>query len=416
MLEQSITSYLDKKAVLSPERINARECLKTLNLPTTKNEDWKYTSLNKFLSDSYAELNPISEEFNDEDFQNIKNQFENVLYFSNGKFIYDESKLSEKISFKILTQEEFERAFDSNSYLDTLHFVSAKEKLVLEILKNSKTDILVYHTGKSHDEGWLTPYLEIKANSFSKASIFEVFQNHSSQQITTHAQTEITLSSEAHIEHIKAIIEPHQHVHLGKLNTTLNRGAHLNSFTFQLGGKLTRSEIYSTLNEEGAHSAVHGFYGLREKQHGDIFSQIHHKVGHNSSEQLVKGILDDQSRGVFTGRIIIHRDAQQVDSSQLNKNLLLSQKAHIDTRPQLEVYADDVKCAHGATIGQLSDDEIFYLESRGIPKAKAQKILCHGFANEALEKIYHPKIKVILQNWLVDRFEKYSIEKGFENE
>jgi Fe-S cluster assembly protein SufD len=151
---------------------------------------------------------------------------------------------------------------------------------------------------------------------------------------------------------------------------------------------------------------VNGLYALNKLEHSDIFSVIHHNAPHTNSDQLFKGILADESHGAFTGKIIIAKDAQLVNSNQLNKNLMLSRKAHISTRPQLLVAADDVKCAHGATIGQLSPDEEFYLESRGINKDKAKKMLCHGFAMDVLFLIENLKIQAVAAQLLNESFEK----------
>src|SRR5690606_18005114 len=136
-----------------------------------------------------------------------------------------------------------------------------------------------------------------------------------------------------------------------------------------------------------AHTNVHGLFALRGEQHADQHVSLNHLGAHTTSDQLFKMVLDDEAHGVFTGRLEIAPNAQKVDAAQLNKNLILSKKAHVDTRPQLMVHADDVKCAHGATVGQLSPDEVFYLQSRGLSQARAQKILCHAFASDALMQI-----------------------------
>jgi Fe-S cluster assembly protein SufD len=141
---------------------------------------------------------------------------------------------------------------------------------------------------------------------------------------------------------------------------------------------------------------------LKKSEHSDVFSTITHFAPHTTSEQLFKGILNGESHGVFTGKIIIKKDAQKSASSQLNKNLLLSKIAHIDTRPQLLVHADDVKCSHGATVGQLSEEEEFYLESRGIPKEHAKRMLCQGFGMDVVLKIEDQKIRNLAESMLAE--------------
>ena len=150
---------------------------------------------------------------------------------------------------------------------------------------------------------------------------------------------------------------------------------------------------------------MNGLYALRDEKKSDNYTEIHHNASNTTSGQLFKGILANKSRGVFTGRIFIHREAQQVDANQLNKNLLLSKEARIDTRPQLEVYADDVKCAHGATIGQLNEEELFYLQARGIPKQEAYEILMAAFSEDALMKVNDDGTKLWLTSFLESHFD-----------
>jgi Fe-S cluster assembly protein SufD len=176
--------------------------------------------------------------------------------------------------------------------------------------------------------------------------------------------------------------------------------------TLDFGLLTARHNLCINLRETGAEASAHGLFALDKNDHVDIFSTIIHHAPHTTSNQLFKGILNGDSHGVFTGKIIVKKDAQQSHSSQLNKNLLLSKKAHIDTRPQLMVHADDVKCSHGATIGQLSKDEEFYLETRGISKERAKQILCHGFATEVLYLIDNSSIKSFALKMLLLYFEK----------
>jgi Fe-S cluster assembly protein SufD len=168
---------------------------------------------------------------------------------------------------------------------------------------------------------------------------------------------------------------------------SLAKDANFRNFIFNLEGEFSRRNIEIRLNESGCHAESYCLYLLNQKEHSDIFTKIEHLSPDTTSEQLAKGILDDNSKGIFTGKIHIHPDAQRVYSSQLNKNLLLSKKAQAHSQPQLEIFADDVKCSHGSTTGQLSDDEIFYFESRGIPHEKARTLLSWAFAMEVVNKV-----------------------------
>jgi Fe-S cluster assembly protein SufD len=153
------------------------------------------------------------------------------------------------------------------------------------------------------------------------------------------------------------------------------------------GGKLSRNNISIQLNDEGARCAAHGLYALTGEAQSDTNTYIRHAKGHTESSQLYKGIMADRSHGIFAGIIRMDRDAQLCSSEQLNKNLLLSKGAHAHSRPQLEIFADDVKAAHGSTTGQLSEEELFYFQSRGVSPERAQRLLAHAFLNDVLLKI-----------------------------
>jgi Fe-S cluster assembly protein SufD len=185
---------------------------------------------------------------------------------------------------------------------------------------------------------------------------------------------------------VKIQSEADNAVHIGLTQADLYRDSNFKSMTLDYGLLTARHNIKIGLRDEGASTDTHGLFVLSKSEHSDIFSIITHYSKNTTSNQLFKSILSGESHGVFTGKIIIKKDAQKSASSQLNKNLILSSKAHIDTCPQLLVHADDVKCSHGATIGQLSNDEEFYLESRGISKEHAKRMLCLGFAMDIILK------------------------------
>ncbi|MFT8474507.1 MAG: SufD family Fe-S cluster assembly protein, partial [Acetobacter orientalis] len=160
-----------------------------------------------------------------------------------------------------------------------------------------------------------------------------------------------------------------------------------NSFVLGVGAALARHEVHARLSAAHAQVHVNGAQRLRAKQHGDISSVITHAAPDCISRQTVRNVLDGQSRGVFQGKVLVERIAQKTDGYQMNQALLLSEHAEIDAKPELEIYADDVKCSHGATVGALDDDQMFYLRSRGVPEAEARQILIHAFLEEALDLI-----------------------------
>jgi Fe-S cluster assembly protein SufD len=191
--------------------------------------------------------------------------------------------------------------------------------------------------------------------------------------------------------------------HVASTRAALGRSSTYDLTTVTLGARLSRHGVEVRLAAEGAECWVDGLYLVGEGQHADTHSLIDHQSARCTSHQNYKGILDGRSRAVFNGRVFVHRDAQQTDAFQSNKNLLLSPEARVDTKPQLEIFADDVKCAHGATVGQLEEEELFYLSSRGLHTDLARNLLTYGFAEEIVEKVKVESIKRQLDAAILNR-------------
>ncbi|MBI1909134.1 MAG: Fe-S cluster assembly protein SufD [Deltaproteobacteria bacterium] len=203
----------------------------------------------------------------------------------------------------------------------------------------------------------------------------------------TNTVTQIFAADNAIVDHIKLQLEDEQAFHIGNIQAHQERSSHLASHSFSFGGLLTRNDIATTLEAEGADGTLNGLYLVRGEQHVDHHTTVDHRRPHATSRELYKGILDGHAKGVFNGKIIVRPDAQKTEARQTNKNLLLSEDAVIHTKPQLEILANDVKCNHGATIGQLDDNAIFYLRSRGLGASEAKSFLTNAFAREIVDSI-----------------------------
>src|SRR5699024_8002233 len=175
--------------------------------------------------------------------------------------------------------------------------------------------------------------------------------------------------------------------HISALFAQQQRDSHITNHGFDLGGKLTRIDTNSRLTEPNTEVEYYGVYIANGRQHVDNHTRVDHATEHGTSREVFKGILGDSSRGVFNGKVVVHKYAQKTDSEQSKDALLLSKKAEIDAKPELEIYADDVKCAHGSTVGQLDEDAIFYLRSRGVDETGARTILTYSFARELVQKV-----------------------------
>jgi Fe-S cluster assembly protein SufD len=247
------------------------------------------------------------------------------------------------------------------------------------------------------------PRVLIIAERGSTATLIESYASAGEDVYFTNAVVEINLAEGARLNHYKVQRESMEAFHVATTHATLGRSSSFNSTTVTLGARLSRHDINVKLDEEGAECWVDGLYVVGEGQHADTHSLIDHRQPHCISHQLYKGILDGKSRAVFNGKVFVREGAQQTDARQTNRNLLLSNEARVDTKPQLEIFADDVKCAHGATVGQLEEEELFYLASRGLDSDLARNLLTYGFAEEVIQKIKVESIKAELDEAVLNR-------------
>ena len=220
----------------------------------------------------------------------------------------------------------------------------------------------------------------------------------------TNAVTEAVLGDGATLAHLKLQGESEGAFHVGTLQATQARDSHLVSFSFAAGGELARTNIYTVLGGEGSGATLHGLYLLDGTQHVDQQTRIEHASPNTFSREVYKGILDGASHGVFNGQVYVRPEAQKTDGKQENNNLLLSPRARVDTKPQLEIFADDVKCTHGATIGRLDEGALFYMKSRGIGADAARKLLTYAFAAGVIEAVGVAEVRTQLQALTLARF------------
>jgi Fe-S cluster assembly protein SufD len=203
----------------------------------------------------------------------------------------------------------------------------------------------------------------------------------------TNAVSEVALADHAVVEHYKLQLENGESFHTSTIQVQQARGSSYRSHNFAFGGQIARNDVNVMLNGEGAECTLNGLYLTGGKQLVDNHTLIEHVKPHCNSREHYKGILSDQARAVFSGKIHVHKDAQKTDAVQSNQNLLLSEEATVDTKPQLEIYADDVRCTHGGTVGQLDEEALFYLRARGISRENAKKLMIHAFAGQVIEAI-----------------------------
>jgi len=219
----------------------------------------------------------------------------------------------------------------------------------------------------------------------------------------TNPVTEVSLGESAWLEHTRIQRESEQAYHIGLTHVDQQRDSHYRSFAMAMGGAIARHNLHARLNDENVETLLYGLYLTRGEQLVDNHTAIYHDHPHCRSWEVYKGVLDGRSRGVFNGKVFVKPEAQKTDAKQTNRNLLLSDGARIDTKPQLEIFADDVKCTHGATVGQLDDIALFYSRSRGIPAAEAQRLLTYAFAAEVIAELSLGPVREELEGLVRER-------------
>jgi len=255
------------------------------------------------------------------------------------------------------------------------------------------------------------PRTLIIAEDASQAAIVEDYVSLGSEAAFSNAVTELAAGQDAAISHFLVERENTSTFNVSTLRIEQSRGAHVDSHSILLGGGLVRNNVHPVLNGEGAECLINGLFVGAARQHGasgqhiDNYMLVEHLQPHSSSRQFYNGILADHARGVFHGRIVVAKDAQKTDAKQTNRNLLLGDNARIDTKPQLEIYADDVKCTHGATIGQIDEAQLFYLRSRGLAEAEARNLLLYAFAAECLDRMKDSAARAFAEKLIRERIE-----------
>lgn len=331
--------------------------------PTPKEEDWKYTNVALVGSEGWA-------------VDSDKQSAGDVDVLTLGKFNF------ERNGFAALNL----------AFADVAVVRIPKETVVAEPIEFSFSA----EEGKA-----IFPHVIVIAEAGSKATIIETYA--SSTKSFTNAGVQIVVEENANLTHYRVQKESAETFHYGVTEVTVGRGGSYNATNINLGGALSRHDIEVKFTAEGGEAWVDGLYMLNGSQHHDTHSIIDHTVPNCTSHQTYKGVLNDKSHAVFNGKVFVRENAHGTDAQQSNKNLLLSNDARVDTKPQLEIFNDDVKCSHGATVGQLEEEELFYLLTRGLPETLARNLLTYGFAEQIINKIGIETIKKELDGAVLNR-------------
>jgi len=375
-----------------------------MDIPTRKTEAWKYTPLTALLNHDYLQQTASG----NVDERAAKKRFGQLtdssrLVFINGHFHQDLSSYSDLENQGIVTlfsnandaqkeliNRELGTAFEPQQHLfAAFNYGSIDEGVLLHAPKDFKvqqTVHVVYLSTAEPSDSLAQTRLLICAESGSSLELVEQFDSLGSSNVFHNHMTEISLHANARLTHLRLQVEDEQLSHINGTHIKLAEGSHYEQHAIAFGSQLKRNDINVNFNGSNAYCRLNGVFLSKHKQHIDNHLNLEHAVPHCNSDTVYKGFITDSSRAVFNGRIHIHKHAQKTEAHLNNKNLLLSKQAELDTKPELEIYADDVKCSHGASIGKLDNKSLFYFQSRGIDRATAEAMLCLGFVNEMVEQ------------------------------
>lgn len=385
-------------------RGSAIDRFEQLGFPTVRDEEWKYTNLATLAKESFVPA-VSADRFDAGDVSRfvypesdgahlvvvngfLREDLSTTTALGDAVAIDLFSAVADARYNKIIRKYLARNAGYHNNGLTALNTAFLQSGVFVFIPKNVKLEkpIQVTFIGGTADSANF-PRLLVVAEENSSATLIENFVAGDEGRYFTNAIAEIVLKDGAHLEHYRLQRDSKNAYHVSTTSAELGRASRYDTTSINLGAQLSRHDVSVVMDHEGAETSVDGLYVVGSDQHTDTHSVIDHTQPHCNSHQLYKGILDDNGRAVFNGKIFVREGAQKTDAMQTNKNLLLSDKARVDTKPQLEIYADDVKCAHGAAIGQIDPEELFYLETRGIGPELGRSLLTYGFAEEVIAKI-----------------------------
>lgn len=376
--------------------------------PTIHDEDWRFTNLSALARTPFQLAGESAAKFSPSNLDTGKMQdAAALLVFVNGRFAQELSKHQELPDGVIVSSlkkeiEQNPKRIETHlgRYLDidrdpfcALNTAFAEDGAYIHIGRGTVVEKPIHLLFLSTSESVPTmsyPRNLIIVDQESQATFIEDYVSlGAATPILSNTATELIAGENATVSHFLIEREHQQAFNISTLRMQLGRSANVASHSLLLGGGLVRNNVHPVLAGDGGECLINGLFLGNRHQHLDNYMHVEHASPHCSSRQFYNGILDGQAHGVFHGRIVVHKDAQKTDAKQTNRNLLLSDDAQIDTKPQLEIYADDVKCTHGATIGQIEENALFYLRSRGIDEASARRLLLMAFAGECLDRM-HP--------------------------
>ncbi|MTI30907.1 Fe-S cluster assembly protein SufD [Xanthovirga aplysinae] len=410
-------------AVLNENRNAAFAAFEKLGLPGAKSEYYKYTDITKVLKKQFAghslapQVKISSSALGSIMLEDLE---ANVLVFVNGRYSKEHSNIISPANELVVTElseaavahkEDFEKHFAkyanvSEDAFTALNTAFTQEGAFIKVAENKiieKPIIFYFITDSSSSQTVSYPRNLFLIGENSQVNFVESYQSIGEERNLTNSVTEIVVGENAYVNYHKIQADGENAYHIGTTQVYQTAKSTFNAITITLSGAVVRNNLNIVLDAENCESHMYGLYLLKDQQHVDNHTMVDHKKPNCFSNELYKGVMDDKSTGVFNGRIFVRQDAQKTNAFQSNKNIIISDKANMYTKPQLEIWADDVKCSHGCTTGQLDEEQLFYLRARGIDKKSAKAMLLQAFAKDVLENIKIEPLKKKLEEILEAR-------------
>ncbi len=411
LLEQATQAVSQSPLALDTLRASARALVQERTFPSNRDEEWRFTDLSSMLVTDFqvpavpgvADLEKAKTLLSEVSLEDAAG----TLVFVNGIYIADLSTTTPGVT--VLSQldtppENLAQVRGGNDVFTALNTAGFMDAAVVHIAKNTVVEPPVQIVYLTIGDGlFVQPRCLVVAEAGSAVTLVEEF--HGTGASFTNSVSEIWVQDNAEVSHLRLQQESKATVHIGKTAVSQARDSRYRNTSLNLGGSISRHnlEVYQTGPQ--TETKLNGLTTIGDQQLADTHSLVALAHPHGIAEQLQKNIMDDRSHGVFNGKVYVPQQAQLTNASQLNRNLLLSSKARIDTKPELDIVADNVKCAHGATVSQLAPDEVFYLQSRGINRDQAQRLLIYAFAMEIIEPIpvapLRERMTQYIQQWTV---------------
>jgi len=411
-------------AWVNDRRRAAAARFEALGFPTTRNEDWHFTTVGPIAEREFTFVAARTGDARRDDFDayGFGGSTGESIVFVNGRFAPELSTL-DRIDPRVrvlslaeawtgapeLAKRVGTIVSDEQAAFTALNTAFMPDGVVIHVPKDVQVAApiqVLFVTDAHAAKAVMYPRNLIVLDRHAKATVIESYVAIGDAAYFTNAVTEVSIADGATLEHYKIQREGRRAFHVGTTETVQARDSHYVSFSFATGASLSRTNIYTKLDGEGCGATLNGLYMLDGEQHCDHQTRIEHVAPNCFSRELYKGVLDGRSHGVFNGKVYVHSAAQKTDGKQTNNTLLLSKDAQIDTKPQLEIFADDVKCTHGATVGRLDETAWFYMKSRGMNAEAARRLLIYAFAADVIENIEQAAVREALERVTLERFVK----------